>query len=49
MRVQKDWLNVPYTEAQLDEAAAKLEGKTEMQAVIAYLQHLGTDFSAQEK
>jgi cytochrome c oxidase cbb3-type subunit 2 len=49
MRVQKDWLNVPYTDAQLDEAAAKLEGKTEMQAVIAYLQHLGTDFSAQEK
>ncbi|MES1940691.1 cytochrome c oxidase, cbb3-type, subunit II [Salinisphaera sp. T5B8] len=49
MRVQKDWLNVPYTDAQLDEATAKLEGKTEMQALIAYLQHLGTDFSAQEK
>ncbi|MES1946274.1 cytochrome c oxidase, cbb3-type, subunit II [Salinisphaera sp. C84B14] len=49
MRVQKDWLNVPYTDAQVDEAQAKLEGKTEMQAVIAYLQHLGTNFSAQEK
>ncbi|WP_353219995.1 cytochrome-c oxidase, cbb3-type subunit II [Salinisphaera sp. S4-8] len=49
MRVQKNWLNVPYTDAQIDEAAAELEGKTEMQAVIAYLQHLGTDFSAQEK
>ena len=49
MRVQKDWLNVPYTDAQVDEAQAKLEGKTEMQAIIAYLQHLGTNFSAQEK
>jgi cytochrome c oxidase cbb3-type subunit 2 len=49
MRVQKNWLNVPYTDTQLDEAAAKLDGKTEMQAVIAYLQHLGTNFSAQEK
>ncbi|MBS61622.1 cytochrome-c oxidase, cbb3-type subunit II [Salinisphaera sp.] len=49
MRVQKDWLNVPYTDAQVDEAQAELEGKTEMQAVIAYLQHLGTNFSAQEK
>ena len=38
MRVQKDWLNVPYTDAQVDEAQAELEGKTEMQAVIAYLQ-----------
>ena len=42
MRIQKEWLGVPYTEQQLREAAAMLEGKTEMDALIAYLQGLGT-------
>ncbi|WP_435103202.1 cytochrome-c oxidase, cbb3-type subunit II [Arhodomonas sp. AD133] len=42
MRAQKNLLGVPYSEAQLGEAHGKLEGKTEMDAVIAYLQGLGT-------
>ena len=32
----------PYTDAQIAEAPAAIEGKTEMDAVIAYLQSLGT-------
>lgn len=48
MRVQKNWLHVPYTDEQIDQAAAKLEDKTEMLALIAYLQGLGTDFSPEE-
>jgi cytochrome c oxidase cbb3-type subunit 2 len=35
-------LGDPYTDAQIDEAGAQLEGRTEMDAVIAYLQGLGT-------
>ncbi len=42
MRAQKNLLGVPYSEAQLGEARGKLEGKTEMDALIAYLQGLGT-------
>ncbi|MGD8429373.1 MAG: cytochrome-c oxidase, cbb3-type subunit II [Ectothiorhodospiraceae bacterium] len=42
MREQKDLLGVPYTDEQLQAAPAKLEGKTEMDALIAYLQGLGT-------
>ena len=42
MRIQKEWLGVPYSEEQLLKADAKLEGKTEMDALIAYLQSLGT-------
>lgn len=41
MRTQKEWLGVPYTDQQLAQAAEKLAGKTEMDAVIAYLQGLG--------
>ncbi|WP_163141023.1 cytochrome-c oxidase, cbb3-type subunit II, partial [Arhodomonas sp. KWT] len=44
MREQKNLLGVPYTEEQLNNAADKLKGKTEMDAVIAYLQGLGTEF-----
>lgn len=35
-------LGHPYTEAQIESAPSALEGKTEMDAVIAYLQSLGT-------
>ncbi|MDZ7828650.1 MAG: cytochrome-c oxidase, cbb3-type subunit II [Halofilum sp. (in: g-proteobacteria)] len=45
MRAQKEWLGVPYSEEQLDKAAGKLQGKTQMDAVIAYLQGLGTAVS----
>jgi len=32
----------PYTDAEIESAPKDLEGKTEMDAVIAYLQDLGT-------
>lgn len=35
-------LGVPYTDADIASAAAEVEGKTELQAVVAYLQVLGT-------
>ena len=35
-------IGVPYTDADISGAAAAVEGKTEMDAVIAYLQVLGT-------
>ncbi len=35
-------LGVPYTDADIDGAAALVEGKTEIAALIAYLQQLGT-------
>ncbi len=35
-------LGVPYTEKQIEEAPSQLEGKTEMDAMIDYLQVLGT-------
>ncbi len=35
-------LGAPYTDAEIDGAAKELEGKTELDAVIAYLQGLGT-------
>ncbi len=35
-------LGVPYSQADIDGAAAAVEGKTEMDALIAYLQVLGT-------
>ena len=34
-------LGVPYTDEQMQAAPAELEGKTEMDALIAYLQNLG--------
>lgn len=34
-------VGVPYTDSDIAEAAAEVEGKTEMQAVVAYLQSLG--------
>jgi cytochrome c oxidase cbb3-type subunit 2 len=41
MRVMRK-LGVPYTDAEIDKAPKDLEGKTEMDAIIAYLQVLGT-------
>jgi len=41
MRVLRS-LGAPYTDEQIDKAEDALKGKTEMDAVIAYLQHLGT-------
>lgn len=35
-------LGVPYTDEEIKSAAASVEGKTEMQALVAYLQVLGT-------
>ena len=42
MRVLR-FLGTPYTDAQIAAAPAELKGKTEMQALVAYLQGLGTD------
>jgi cytochrome c oxidase cbb3-type subunit II len=39
-------LGVPYTDADMSGAADEVKGKTEMEALIAYLQHLGTAVSA---
>ncbi|MGY5449356.1 cytochrome-c oxidase, cbb3-type subunit II [Agarivorans sp. MS3-6] len=38
----KNHFGVPYTDADVEGAAAAVEGKTEMDALIAYLQVLGT-------
>ena len=35
-------LGAPYSDAEIENAPAALEGKTEMDALIAYLQELGT-------
>lgn len=42
MRVLKDVFGHPYSEKQIEEAPKAVEGKTEIEAVIAYLQNLGT-------
>jgi cytochrome c oxidase cbb3-type subunit 2 len=39
-------LGHPYTDEQIEQAPAALEGKTEMDAMIAYLQSLGTSIKA---
>jgi len=40
------FLGDPYTDEQIAGAAAAVEGRTEMDALIAYLQELGTNRSA---
>jgi cytochrome c oxidase cbb3-type subunit 2 len=35
-------LGVPYTDQDIRDAAAQVQGKTEMDAMVAYLQVLGT-------
>jgi len=42
MTVLKNWAGHPYTDEDIAEAPKMLEGKTEMDALIAYLQVLGT-------
>mgnify|MGYP001476086867 CR=1 FL=1 len=44
MRRQRDVVGVPYTDEQLEKAVEEVDGKTEMEALIAYLQGLGTAF-----
>lgn len=41
LAVFRDMFGVPYTEEQVANAGAEVKGKTEMDAVIAYLQSLG--------
>jgi cytochrome c oxidase cbb3-type subunit II len=42
MTVLKNWAGHPYTDEEIAQAADELQGKTEMDAIIAYLQVLGT-------
>jgi len=39
-------LGHPYSDEEIEEAPEALEGKTEMDAIIAYLQGLGTSIKA---
>lgn len=39
------WLGVPYTDGDIEQAQAQLEGVTEAAALIAYLQSLGLDMA----
>jgi cytochrome c oxidase cbb3-type subunit 2 len=41
-------LQVPYTDADIEAAPASVEGKTELDAMVAYLQVLGTMISFRE-
>ena len=41
-------LGVPYTDAQIAKAQDEVKGKTEMDAVIAYLQSLGQAMKARQ-
>jgi len=40
-------IGVPYSDAEIQGARKELEGKTEMDAVIAYMQELGTTLKDQ--
>lgn len=42
MTAQQRWLGVPYTDEELAAAAAAVDGRTELDALVAYLQGLGT-------
>ncbi|RKZ53969.1 MAG: cytochrome-c oxidase, cbb3-type subunit II [Candidatus Parabeggiatoa sp. nov. 3] len=42
MQVLKDWFDHPYTDEEIAQAAQAVSDKTEMDAIIAYLQNLGT-------
>ncbi|WP_339388066.1 cbb3-type cytochrome c oxidase subunit II, partial [Vibrio caribbeanicus] len=41
LRLFRDHFGVPYTDEQIANASKEVEGKTEMDAIIAYLQSLG--------
>jgi cytochrome c oxidase cbb3-type subunit 2 len=47
MRVMK-LMGVPYTESDIASAATEVEGKTELEAIVAYLQVLGTMVTFEE-
>lgn len=42
-------LGHPYTDEQIENAAAEVDGVTEMEALIAYLQGLGTEWTGQRR
>ncbi|MDY6994615.1 MAG: cytochrome-c oxidase, cbb3-type subunit II [Pseudomonadota bacterium] len=42
MQMLKDWFGHPYTDEEIQKAPEAVKGKTEMDAIIAYLQNLGT-------
>jgi cytochrome c oxidase cbb3-type subunit 2 len=42
MQVLKDWFGHPYSDEDIANAPRAVEGKTEMDALIAHLQNLGT-------
>ncbi|MCU4674533.1 cytochrome-c oxidase, cbb3-type subunit II [Catenovulum sp. 2E275] len=44
LTVFRDYYDVPYTDEDIANAKAQVKGKTEMEALIAYLQSLGTAF-----
>jgi cytochrome c oxidase cbb3-type subunit 2 len=44
MRVFRDDFGVPYTDEQIRKGPYEVQGKTEMDALVAYLQQLGTVF-----
>lgn len=48
MQTLKDWFKHPYTEEEIANAPAQVEGKTEMDAIIAYLQGLGTTIKTRQ-
>lgn len=43
------WLGHPYTEEQIENAADEVHGITELEALIAYLQGLGTEWTDQHR
>ncbi|HDN27858.1 MAG TPA: cytochrome-c oxidase, cbb3-type subunit II [Thioploca sp.] len=42
MQVLKDWFGHPYTDEEIANAPKAVEGKTELEALVAHLQNLGT-------
>jgi cytochrome c oxidase cbb3-type subunit 2 len=46
MQMLKDWFGHPYTDEEIKNAAKAVEGKTEVEALIAYLQGLGKTLKA---
>ena len=47
MRIFKDRFGLPYTESDIEAAPDQVQGKTELDAVVAYLQQLGIAMQGQ--
>ncbi|EFA2852385.1 peptidase S41, partial [Escherichia coli] len=47
MRLFRDHFGVPYSDADIAAAPDAVQGKTELDAVVAYLQQLGTAMKGQ--